>query len=463
MHGALLRTGKSDEFIAMGETGQPVYKAALQIIAALTRKNPLIAKFLAVPKSNEQGSVIDWYSPVQGDVIPWSAATEGERDDARVKLNAFKASIAEMSQSLILSGDKSKQSDLVIFGKLLGLAPFSPDDAYVYIVKTERLDAQGVSELYDQPVLSFWGFILSEDDRQREPLFFLAPRQAPVLSGGAEHPGAAPLLSPPPAADVIQVSKPWWRRFWWLWPLLMLLLLLLLLSLLRGCMPDAKVPGFDLPGLSAPDLVMPDVRVPGVGLGGAPVLNGAVPAAPSGSGLPDLPREDAAPAGDTPQPPEEQPQTPPEPAAEPAPPGETPQPPTLDEDASGEPAQPPALSIPPDADEGPADFLDGQYRAGAGIQDRRTGKPLRLEYDFKDGQGNVTVSRPDGVSCTGAVGAAMVDGSLAINSQGLAGCTDGSNYDMPQVQCKPGAQSIADCAGSYGNEQFPMSMRKVGE
>jgi len=70
MHGALLRTGKSDEFIAVGETGQPVHKAALQLIAALARKAPPMAGFLAVPKSNEQGSVIDWYSPVQGDVGP---------------------------------------------------------------------------------------------------------------------------------------------------------------------------------------------------------------------------------------------------------------------------------------------------------------------------------------------------------------------------------------------------------
>ncbi|RMQ76100.1 hypothetical protein ALP99_04858, partial [Pseudomonas syringae pv. tomato] len=78
MHGALLRTGKSDEFIAVGETGQPVYKAALQLIAALTRKSPSLVNFLAVPKSNEQGSVIDWYSPIQGDVVPWSSATEAE-------------------------------------------------------------------------------------------------------------------------------------------------------------------------------------------------------------------------------------------------------------------------------------------------------------------------------------------------------------------------------------------------
>lgn len=126
-----------------------------------------------------------------------------------------------------------------------------------------------------------------------------------------------------------------------------------------------------------------------------------------------------------------------------------------------EPAEP--LSIPEQAGNGPADFLNGDWRAGAGIQDRRTGKPLRLEYRFNDGKGEVTVRRPDGVTCSGPVAAAMNDGRLGIDSQGQAACADGSNYDMPQVTCAQGAQSIADCTGSYGNERFPMSMRRAGE
>ncbi|MCF5392909.1 hypothetical protein GIV99_27860, partial [Pseudomonas syringae] len=118
------------------------------------------------------------------------------------------------------------------------------------------------------------------------------------------------------------------------------------------------------------------------------------------------------------------------------------------------------LSIPPDAAEGPAEFLNGNYRAGAGIMDAKTSRPLRLEYAFEKGQGKVTIRRPDGVSCSGAINAAMNGGNLALNSQTQASCTDGSGYDMPQVSCKPGAQSIADCNGNYGNTQFPMSMRR---
>lgn len=188
MHGALLRTGKSDEFIAVGETGQPVYKAALQLIAALTRKSPSLVNFLAVPKSNEQGSVIDWYSPIQGDVVPWSSATEAERDVARTQLNHFKTAIAEMSASLVQAGSKGGQSDQIIFGKLLGLVPHAPADSYVYLVEATRTNAEGAVERYSQPILTFWGFVQNEGDRHRDPLYFLTPRAAtPAPSPPANH------------------------------------------------------------------------------------------------------------------------------------------------------------------------------------------------------------------------------------------------------------------------------------
>lgn len=450
MHGALLRTGKSDEFIAVGETGQPVYKAALQLIAALTRKSPALATFLAVPKSNEQGSVIDWYSPIQGDVVPWSSATEDERDDARSQLDNFKNAIAEMSLALVQAGSKGGQSDQVIFGKLLGLVPHAPSDSYVYLVDATRTNSEGEPERYTQPVLTFWGFVQHEGDRHRDPLYFLTPRPA--------SPAPAPLLAPSPAAippatlPLTTSIRPWWRRFWWLWPLLLLMLALLLFGLLRGCSPT--------PTLSVGNMAVPNVptSTDSVQISEPHVNSGA----PSGTTLP------GSGAVTNSQPSPELPAKPPSatPPQEPIP--------ETSEPAQTESAQLPApgaqpvessapgtpLSIPPNAGEGPADFLNGNYRAGAGIMDAKTSKPLRLEYAFEKGQGNVTIRRPDGVSCSGAVNAAMNGGNLGLNSQEQASCTDGSRYDMPKVSCKPGAQSIADCQGNYGNTQFPMSMRR---
>ncbi|WP_122663745.1 SrfA family protein [Pseudomonas viridiflava] len=461
MHGALLRTGKSDDFIAVGETGQPVYKAALQLIAALTRKSPALALFLAVPKSNEQGSVIDWYSPVQGDVVPWSSATEAETEEARSQLIHFKNTIADMSLALVQAGNKGGQSDQVIFGKLLGLVPHAPSENYLYLVQAKRTNAQGEIEHYTQPVLSFWGFVQHEGDRHRDPLYFLTP--APIVAPPATLTAPASVTAPETPISLTKNVRPWWRRFWWLWPLLLLLLALLLFGLLRGCIPTVTLPvgSVSLPATTTTTTIdTSNLNNPSGNVvpGGATLPASEIPA---NGQLPSLPATEPA-------------TTTPEPKTEPVPEAGEPQPaePPAPEPASppttaAEPAQSSApvapgtpLSIPPDIAEGPADFLNGNYRAGAGIMDAKTSKPLRLEYAFEKGQGNVTIRRPDGVSCTGAVNAAMNAGNLGIHSQDQASCTDGSRYDMPQVSCKPGAQSIADCQGNYGNTQFPMSMRR---
>ncbi|MFR0675119.1 SrfA family protein [Enterobacterales bacterium AW_CKDN230030176-1A_HGKHYDSX7] len=471
MQGALLRTGKSDQFIAMGETGQPVFKAALQLIAALERRSPELSRFLAIPKSNEQGNVLDWYSPLPGEVIAWRAATEAERDSARERLQHFRQAVLNSASSLVESAGKRGQGDQVIFGKLLGLVPFCPSDDHVYLVQTE----QGV-----QPVLTFWGFVAHEQDRQREPLYFLTPRPTPtpppVAAPLAPEPTPAPVFTPPPASVPVERARPWWRRWWWLWLLLALLLLALLFGLLRGCAPQFGVPGLavDAPRLERPTTGVPAVTGPGAPAVGTPVptsgtglgASAGIPGASVGSALPDtgapVPDATAAPAADEAAAvPADASDTPAD--ATPAPTADTP-----DAQAGNAPVAPPApasgtappLTIPADAGEGPADFLNGNYRAGAGILDASTAKPLRLEYAFENGQGNVTIRRPDGVSCTGAVNAAMRGGQLGIESQDQATCTDGGRYDMPTVSCAPGAQRIADCQGHYGSSQFPISMRR---
>lgn len=468
MRGALLRSGKSETFTALGETGQPVYRAALQLREAIRRKDPSLVEHLAIPQSDELGNQIDWYSGITGDVIPWTSATEEERAPARQQLERLKGALDDLSARFLGSDPADQQGDKAVFGKLLKRVIYFPDESFVYLVN-------------GKPVLTFWGFQHADADRSLEPLHCLYPRSEPAPSAPIMPPPSTAVAAPLAAATVEQVpvaARPWWRRWWWLWPLLLLLLALLLLSLLRGCMPNASLPNLpqvNLPAISTPEL--PSGSLPGGGLGlngssgagnGGP---GSAPGLPEGSG--DSPAPEPAGPGNEPEPNEAPTEEPPalpepeaepeaeqpadEPQAEPPQPPEQPQPPQLPQDPQA------PLSIPEQAGNGPADFLNGDWRAGAGIQDRRTGKPLRLQYRFDDGKGEVTVRRPDGVDCSGPVTAAMNNGSLAINSQGQAACADGSNYDMPQVTCAKGAQSIADCTGSYGNERFPMSMRRAGE
>ncbi|VEF13603.1 Uncharacterised protein [Pseudomonas fluorescens] len=456
MRGALLRSGKSGSFTALGETGQPVYRAALQLREAIRRKNPELVDHLAIPQSDELGNQIDWYSGLDGDVIPWSSATEEERAPARRQLEALKTALEELSQRFLGSdSDEPQQGDKAVFGKLLKRVIHFPDENFVYLV-------QG------KPVLTFWGFEHAGADRNRDPLHCLY-QVPPVFTLPPETPAPA---AAPIAPVVPVVTRPWWRRWWW-WLLLLPLLLLLLWLLLglRGCVPIPLVAVDLLPAGVVPverqveplpvgtAATVNGVPVTGTGAGvdtGAAVLGtqGAEVPAPDGN---EAVAENAGvtqdPALETPANAAENPSAPPAPAPAPA---------DADKAAAAAKAGP-ALSIPPNAADGAADFLDGQYRAGAGIQDRRTGKPLRLEYQFKDGKGEVTVHQADGSKCSGPVAASMKGGSLAIDSQGQAVCGDGSTYDMPKVNCRKGATSVADCTGGYGKDQFPMSMRQMGE
>lgn len=461
MRGALLRSGTSGSFTALGETGQPVYRAALQLREAIRRKNPEMVDHLAIPQSDELGNQIDWYSGLDGDVIPWSSATEEERAPARRQLEALKTALDDLSQRFLGNDPaEQQQGDKAVFGKLLKRVIHFPDENFVYLV-------QG------KPVLTFWGFEHAGADRNRDPLRCLY--QVP------------PVLTPPPvvetapvaAAPVVPVAapRPWWRRWWWLLLLPFLLLLLWLLLGLRGCvpippltvdlLPNGVLPvhnAQDEPRLSGSGTNLNGLDVTGsasglsTGNGSAPGLDNPPDGAPGVEAPPlDENKADAAPADPAKDPAADLPVPPPENKT--APPDVTT--PDAEKAAAAKPG--PALSIPPDAADGAAKFLDGQYRAGAGIQDRRTGKPLRLEYQFKDGKGEVTVLQADGSKCSGPVSAAMKGGSLAIDSQGQAVCGDGSTYDMPKVNCRNGATTVADCTGGYGKDQFPMSMRQMGE
>ncbi|MBV7549544.1 hypothetical protein KW849_25005 [Pseudomonas sp. PDM26] len=448
MRGALLRSGKSGSFTALGETGQPVYRAALQLREAIRRKNPDLVDHLAIPQSDELGNQIDWYSALDGDVIPWSSATEEERAPARRQLEALKSALEELSQRFLgTDSAEQQQGDKVVFGKLLKRVIHFPDENFVYLV-------QG------KPVLTFWGFEHAGTGNG-DPLHCLY-QIPPAFT-------LPPVVEAPVVAPVVPVvSRPWWRRWWWLLLLPFLLLLLWLLLGLRGCvpiplvavdlLPEGLVPvekQLEEPPLTGNVMMLNGVPVTGTVVGSSTVTGAAVTGthdveAPAVEGN----KADAAPADLAEDPAKD-------PAAEnkTAPPDVTS--PEAEKSAAAKPGPP--LSIPPDAADGAAKFLDGQYSAGAGIQDRRTGKPLRLEYQLKDGKGQVTVHQADGSKCSGPVSATMKGGSLAIDSQGQAVCGDGSTYDMPKINCRQGATTVADCTGGYGKDQFPMSMRQVAE
>ena len=461
-----LCSDKLDKYQSMGENGQAVHISALQLRETLRlRKQSAVADTMAIPQVNEYGDRIDWYAPANGDVIPWSAATSSERQAALSQL--------ENSHSVLrnLSSEYSQHSnpEQRLFGQLLEKALQFPDQNHVWLVG-------------GKPVISFWGFVNARHPSRIDPLDCLRP-PVPI----------APAVAAPAATVVAEslTERPVTRRGWWWvlpawlrWLLPLLLLALLIMLLLRSCVPGLSIPGFSatLPALPDAQLKMPAVNTGLHGTTGTVGSGLSLNGSGSGTVLPDssLPSANQPANGETPangempaapalpdEAPAENPSpvdlAAPESAAETPTPNATPglTPPDVTPGNSPTGVKVP-LTIPTDAlAQGNTDFLNGRWHAGAGIQDQRTGKPLSLNYQINDGKGEVQMVRGDGVTCRGAVNAAIQSGNLAINNQGEAQCSDGSVYQMPEVQCAPGAQNIADCKGRYdANTLFPISMKQ---
>lgn len=481
MSSTLLHSGKTEHFRALGETGQPVYQSALQLRKVISRRLPGMERHLAIPQRDQEGEGVDWYSSIDGDVIPWSSATEGEREDARIQLENFRKEVIALNQG----PPRGQSGDHKVFTRLVKWVSHFPDNNFVYLVN-------------GTPVITFWGFIHPAADRHANPLLCLYPKVAPEATEPAIPSPTTPLPGPAPAPEVrpapVTTARSWWRNWWWL--LLLPLVLGLLLFGLRACsspgaptlLPpptDIAIPsisssprplwqGWDfwssnhssISSLSTPDQASP-------GLGGGPALPSID--TPSAMDVPELtmsePALSASPAQDadlTGKPPVmaglgEMPASPalmegltasetlPENMAALSPDTPTMTPPTLE-----------PLSLPADAPDGTARFLNGNWR-GAGVMDSQSGRPLQVTYAFEQGKGVMNIRRGGsaGMTCQGPVSAAMRGGQLQVTGQERALCEDGSHYEMPRVQCHQANGETADCAASYDDESFPMQLRKA--
>ena len=480
IQGPLLRTGHNSSFKALGETGYPVFKMAFQLREAIYRLDAGrdLARHLAIPQNDQGGDRTDWYSSFPGDVIPWSGASEAERESARQQFNAFQMSVQALSEQLLNAEQNGTGGDRRVFAQLLKSVTHFPDYEFVYLVN-------GIL------VITFWGFVHPEGE-QRNPMHWLSPASLPATPLAASTPlspvDAAVTPAVTPVVDTV-VRRRWsWR--WLLWLLLALLLLALLLGLLRGCVPSLSIPG--LPAITTDKTAIdtaPAIERPAVGVSdvttqvsrtgsetvvGSAVVQGisqvtpvdtqqaleptspAVPAETTTAQVgddaipPAVPVSDAnADASTTPAPPAvpgtADAQTPP--AVQPAT-----TPPVI-------PAQGTPLTLPPALPDGPAQFLNGEWRVNGGIQDKLTGRPLQLQYNFAQGNGTVSIRQSSGVTCRGPASGNVQQGALSITNPEQMKCSDGSNFIVPTIECKSPAAGHADCIGSNdGEKTFPIRM-----
>lgn len=478
MSAILLHSGKSEHFRALGETGQPVYHSALQLRNVISRRLRGKERHLAMPQRDQQGESVDWYSDIRGDVIPWRSATEDEREDARIQLEAFRQEVIDLNKAPA----DGQGGDHEVFSRLVKWVCHFPDENYVYLVD-------------GTPVITFWGFIHPEAERHANPLLCLYPSSSPqALQPSAASAATAPVAPPVVHPEVVSV-RPWWRRWWWLLPLA--LALGLLLFGLRACMPSATPPSLSPPSLDvgAASPSFPRSLWAGWdnwpfsrwGAGSvstpsptSPRLDGSLPeigipemATPEGE-IPGLAPSDVRPpvpvSPDEPPPAEIQASDIPGSAEAGIAPPEIP----IDEhpvaavpgSVNAEPAAAPLtlapLTLPADAPDGTADFLDGNWR-GAGVMDSQTGRPLQVTYAFDQGEGHMYIRRggQNGMTCAGPVSAAMQSGELQVEAQQRARCEDDSHYEMPRVRCHQTESGVASCAANYDDAPFPIQLRKA--
>lgn len=140
MSSVLLTSGDVKNYAALGAAGIPVYTVAPQIRGTIRRVlGREAADMLAIPQPNETGTRLDWYAPVSGPVVPWSAATEAEREQARSRLAWLRERLGQGAAS----GGGGRDAET--FRRQLPHVASIPSDDHVFLVG-------------GRPVLTFWGF-----------------------------------------------------------------------------------------------------------------------------------------------------------------------------------------------------------------------------------------------------------------------------------------------------------------
>jgi len=443
----LLRSGNLDDFQAVGGGGQAVFESALQIREALRlRKQQTIVDCLAIPQVNDGGDRVDWYSPVDGDVLGWNAADEDARFRALRYLENTLSSVESLSKKSLQSPKTAQQ----LFGSLLSKAFQFPGENFLFLVD-------------GKPVIAFWGFVNLNENAREDVLDCLReslkpePMPAPVEEPEPEEPAPAivfeqadaPLIAPPP---VVRVTED---------------------DLYSAEPAPVMMPEVSTPAEPAPVVVGKKRHVPLWSLPVAAVIVAAIATpllwpkqAPS---VEPVTTPAPTPIAIAPKPvkpavemamnlPLHQAEILPVKAAEPAP---------------APVAEPVIISaIPKDAmvmdavqvKTGSTKFLNGTWRAMLDVKDPITGKAPSLRYQIQNNKGTARVVQGDNVICRSDIFSGLhSNGELMIKSRGNARCTDGSRYPMPEIACKAGTNDVAECTARYDAKTVvPLTFKKAG-
>src|SRR6476659_1879219 len=198
MAGPLLSSEPLQRYRALGLAGDPVWRAARQLRAAIAQRlSPEHADLLAIPEVDPSGRRIDWYAPFDGEVRRLADLGDAERAAVQDKVRRLHEGLVGLAVSM---EEPTRSGAERNFARLLRHALTAPGEETLYVVD-------------GKPVMTFWGF--SADSAL--PGVFLPSAPAvptPAVAAAAATPQAvfASATALPPVAAA--------RAAWWQWLLL---------------------------------------------------------------------------------------------------------------------------------------------------------------------------------------------------------------------------------------------------
>lgn len=460
--GPLLGSEPLQRYRALGLAGDPVWRAAGQLRAAIAQRlSREHADLLAIPEVDPSGRRIDWYAPFDGEARRLSDLGETERAAVLDKVRSLHADLAALADSMDAPERSSAERN---FSRLLRHALTAPGEETLHVVD-------------GKPVMTFWGF--SADAAL--PGVFLASPPAPPRPA-APIPQAVMASAPAALAGSAMAGRA--RTQWWQWLLLaavLLALLALLAWLVRPYLPhleprleaEARDRALSLSVRQPLELQQAriatlaqnydDLRVElarltdelarkggdcsaGI-IGPGGTIVGVVPGGPieRGPGADDksigLKGPDEKSVADADK------------AKDKGPDGKGP-------DAAGDKDKgkdqdkqadaPKPMVVPPEAKKNQElGFLKGDWKSRTGLATAQGEKDLKPDYTLDDkGKGKVRFVQQNGSTCEAPAEARWDSGKLVIEEKANPKCTDGRTYARNVVNCDVGPDGTAQCKGS---------------
>ena len=463
--GPLLVSEPLQRYRALGLAGDPVWRAAGQLRAAIaSRLSREHADLLAIPEAEPSGRTIDWYAPFDGEVKRLGDLGEAERREILDKVHRLHGEIAGLATQMEAVERSSAERN---FARLLRHALTAPGEETLFVVD-------------GRPVMTFWGFTA---DAALPGVFLPSPppAAAPRIAAPQVARPEAVMASAPAIASVAAPRTLWWQ--WLLLGMVLMLILALLAWLVRPYLPriepyiEAEARERALGFAVRQPMELQQTRVatlahdyeelrlelarltdelsrrggdcaagvlgPGgviVGSpGGPPIERGAGPdlAMAANDAAKDANKPDAKNA-DVKGPDE---QNKDKSAAPNAPKNEA---------GNNKKDEPKPMVVPPEAKQKQdLAFLKGDWRSRTGLATATGEKDLRPNYTLDDkGKGKVSFTQKNGAACEAPAEARWDGTKLVIEEKSNPRCSDGKTYARNTVNCEIGADGAAQCKGS---------------